>query len=351
MKLCDTLLFVSTSLMVISLFVAGITDSPKYHNIEITDWLCSHNRLLCLKNLPQHNTQCEPQLPFKAATSRDVVIGMFVPKRGWTEQHLEMMSFVFYLMRQTIPKAHLVLFLAEQLKGVEVWDKMVQTYSIDAIYVNVPEGWNMVNYRFMLYKEYLKEHEGEIDRVIFCDSKDIYMLRDPFKQINNQNSLIIGREFRSSEDDDYYSYDGFYQYYNNYVWMKDAYGETFTKELKEKKAPINNAGFGGGDVHSMIKLLTIWTNEMVRIGGQQRWGFDQAVYNYLIYNGTISSQFPYAHFADCKHDRICMFSEKRVNLVKGIPYLFDGCIPHVLHRDGLSFNMMDVKRYPQNNFS
>ncbi|ELP85810.1 hypothetical protein EIN_281810 [Entamoeba invadens IP1] len=348
MRRDEVALIYSLGLVVLLLVVTSTTDSPVFYKNDITDWMCSYNRILCVKNIPPHNDMCEPELPYPPGNERDAILGMFIPKSGWTENHLEMMTFVFYLMRKIVPDCQIVLFLGEQLKGIQVWDEMVAKYQIKAVYTALPKDWNMINHRFVLYKNYLIEHENEIDRAIFCDSKDIYFLRDPFTKIAKNNSLIVGREFRSIDPDDFYSYDGFYQYYNNFIWMKEAYGQDYAEELRLKKAPINNAGFGGGDVKSMITLFTMWTDEMIKIGGQRRWGFDQAVYNKLVYSGELKKKIPFMHLADCKHDRICMFSTQRIDLQNGVPYLFDGCIPHVLHRDGLTYKMMDAQRYPDN---
>ena len=345
LKLKDKIVLYPFLIVVALLFIIGFTDNPHFYSTEITDWKCKHNRILCLKNLPEYNATCEAPMPHPSHSSRDVILGMFVPKKGWTEGHLEMMTYVYYLMRKIMPEVHIVLFLGKQLEGIPVWDKLVKDYNIDAKYITVEEGWNMINYRFMLYKNYLIEHQNEIDRVIYCDSKDIYMLRDPFKKIGKKESLIVGREFRSIDDKDFYSYDGFYQYYNNYEWMADAYGVEFTEILKRNKSPINNGGFGGGDIQSMIKYLTLWTNEMIAIGGQKRWGYDQATLNKLVYTGVMNKEIPHIHYSDCKNDRICMFSERRIEYKNGIPYMMDGCIPHLLHRDGLTWKMMDRKRY------
>ena len=334
-------------LMILSLLYSFI-DTPLIFGAKVNSYLCKYNRILCLDNLPPLNPKCDPSTPYPHASSRDLVIGMFVPKKGWTEGHLEMISFVFYLMRKTTPKVNLVMFLGDVLKNEEKWTKVMKTYNVTVEYVHVPEGWNMVNYRFVLYRDYLMKHTNDYDRVIFCDSKDIYFLRDPFTQIGMNNTLLVGREFRSADPNDFYSYKGVYQYYNNYIWMVQSYGEQMAETLKNNNSVINNAGFGGGDIKSMIKLLSMWVDEMIRIKGQDRSGFDQSVYNYLIYSGKLTSEMNYTTFLDCSHYKICMFSEKRVALRNGIPYLSDGCVPHVLHRDGLSYNMLDIRRYPDN---
>lgn len=344
-KFKDKIVLYPFLIIVSLLIIIGFTDTPKFHSTEPNEKNCKYNRILCLENLPEYNPTCEAPMPYPSHTKRDVILGMFVPKKGWTEGHLEMMSYVYYLMRKIMPNVHIVLFLGKQLENIPEWDNLIKEYQIDVKYISVEEGWNMINYRFMLYKNYLIEHQQEIDRVIYCDSKDIYMLRDPFTKIGMKEYLIVGREFRSIDENDYYSYDGFYQYYNNYEWMADAYGIEFTEELKKEKKPINNGGFGGGDVQSMIKYLTLWTDEMIKIGGQKRWGYDQATLNKLVYTGIMNKELPFIHYSDCKNDRICMFSERRIEYKNGIPYLFDGCIPHLLHRDGLTYKMMDRKRY------
>ncbi|KAL7711842.1 Uncharacterized protein QTN25_010484 [Entamoeba marina] len=327
------LLFVTISLISTSILVSFL-DTPIIQKPVINDWLCKHNRILCLHNLPPVSDECDPPMENPEASDRDVVLGMFCTKT-WCN-------------RRTFRNDIILMFLGDSLKGKENWNKVMKTYNVTVEYVSVPEGWNMVNYRFVLYRDYLIKHSNDVDRVIFCDSKDIYFLRDPFKQIGKSKSLLIGREFRSENDKDYYSFDGFYQYYNNYVWMNQAYGLEVVEWMKKNDMVINNAGFGGGDIQSMTTLLTMWVDEMIRIGGQNRWGFDQAIYNYLIHSGKLKDVMDYIELGDCKHNRICMFSEKRIYLKNGIPYLYNGCVPHVLHRDGLTYNMMDVRRYPNN---
>ena len=62
--------------------------------------------------------------------------------------------------------------------------------NIEVILKEGYEGWNIVNSRFFMIKEYLEKNKGKINRIMMADLTDVFVFGDIFSTFD-ENDLIM----------------------------------------------------------------------------------------------------------------------------------------------------------------
>ncbi|GAB3637405.1 hypothetical protein GCM10027422_29950 [Hymenobacter arcticus] len=138
----------------------------------------------------------------------------------------------------------------------------------------LPDPIHIYNFRHFLYLDYLLKHEGEFEKVLLTDVRDVVFQRDPF-DFNMENALYVAMESRTRKTADC-------QY--NSAWIKNGYGEEVMLEM----APhiISCAGTTLGPTHRVKTYLEALLREIMTLRDAYDCA-DQAVHNRLLQQGKL----------------------------------------------------------------
>ena len=129
--------------------------------------------------------------------------------------------------------------------------------------------------RFFLALEVVQTHRNSLTHVLLADSRDVIFQQDPFEQIGPR--LVSGLEEKIIGDCP-----------RNSDWIIQVYGTDVHSRLS--KRTVVCAGITLGPVEEVEKYLLAMCGEIWRclpkVAGIEQ--YDQAIHNYLIYNGQVS---------------------------------------------------------------
>ena len=128
--------------------------------------------------------------------------------------------------------------------------------------------------RFELEKQWIQEHESEIDRVFHSDAFDVYFQKDPFGPDIVKDKLTFILEphaFRSC---------GW-----NLAWMNECYGERVTSSINTRFIICSGSIIGGKDPYLKLLDLMISQKEWTKCWEASK---DQPILNYLVWTGKVS---------------------------------------------------------------
>ena len=132
---------------------------------------------------------------------------------------------------------------------------------------------NVINSRWKLYSEYLKNNPNKYNLVFTGDSRDIIFQRDIFKVYKDIKKPFLGLAIE----------DGFIsQEPLNKIWVIDAYGEELFNTIKDKRIICLGTIWGTAD--KFLEFVDTMWNILSSEWGVKGKVIDQGVGNYIVYH-------------------------------------------------------------------
>jgi hypothetical protein len=132
--------------------------------------------------------------------------------------------------------------------------------------------WQCAAARFFAYETYLQELDGQFDKVMLTDVRDVVFQRDPF-DFPMTGSLCAFQESLNRIGDDYF----------NSRWIKESFGRAAFTQLCEY--PVFCSGVTLGTAAGVANYLETMTRHLLpRVG---LIGYDQGVHNFLVHTGAL----------------------------------------------------------------
>ena len=277
-----------------------------------------------------YDGECGDFFKYKENNERDLIFySIYYKDEKSFLRHKEKSYMTHSINKASIPNAKRILYLYGDPPGNTFFDDM-KNMGIEVIKHNKPivEPFNAALHRFEAMYEYLIEHENEFDRVVHSDFRDVIWFADGFRcfskddmYITSESQIALGKEEHNT----------YIKSWINSKWMEEGYGLKFVRELKKNNSVIMNVGLAFGGTKQMINYLKIMVDEMNRNKNSiERWGYDQALINYLYYTNQLPnvtvikpSQFiGFDVFSGLNYD-----SQNKVFYVKG-----SKCSPIIRHK-------------------
>ena len=146
--------------------------------------------------------------------------------------------------------------------------------SCGVIVYKTPEKYKnmkIINYRWKIYEEFLKNNKDKYNLVFTADIRDVFFQRDIFKYYENYKSFLgVALE------------DGYLSNYFNKNWILNAYGEDIYKILQNER--IICVGTIWGTVDKFYQFSKIMNEILNSEWSLSKNVIEQAVGNYLIYH-------------------------------------------------------------------
>lgn len=139
---------------------------------------------------------------------------------------------------------------------------------------------NIMVRRFIYYYLYLKKNYSKFSNVLLTDIRDVYWQKSIFDSLIKKglyvyledDSVVIG-----NEND------------NNIKWIKNVFGSVVAKETNKLLGKVSScAGIVIGDTSSIILYLESMIDIILKYNSY-RYGDDQAIHNYIVYNNLVTS--------------------------------------------------------------
>jgi hypothetical protein len=154
--------------------------------------------------------------------------------------------------------------------------KKIQFIKVDQFNLNI------VDYRWVVYDEYLRNNKENINLILFTDMSDIVFLKNPFDLISTKpNTIFVGDEPTTVSD-------GWIK--KRSVFFHNILPEIIEHEKLNGNKKLLNCGIVGGEVaivsefvHEMAEILSKANLELTT--------FDMVVLNYLIYTKYVNRFF------------------------------------------------------------
>ena len=131
----------------------------------------------------------------------------------------------------------------------------------------------IINSRWKIYSDFLKQNKEKYNQIFTGDVRDIYFQNDLFNYYKNVNKSFLGVAIE----------DGFLaQDIHNRNWLINAYGEELYKTIKNER--IICVGTIWGTVDKFIEFSDIMWERLSSEWSIKRKVIEQAVGNYIIYH-------------------------------------------------------------------
>jgi hypothetical protein len=133
---------------------------------------------------------------------------------------------------------------------------------------------NTVDYRWVIYKEFLNNTQEEINSIIFTDISDVVFLKNPFEFIDTKpDTILIGTEECNLT--------------NCWLTERNGYFYDIIKDFKEYEInnaalQLNNCGIVGGNF-DIMKSFVNDVADILLLGNVEKDTVDMSVTNYLIH--------------------------------------------------------------------
>ncbi|KAL7714460.1 Uncharacterized protein QTN25_007984 [Entamoeba marina] len=182
--------------------------------------------------------------------------------------------------------------------------------------------------------KYLLQHEGEYDRVVASDFRDVYWLNDFFRTIDSDEVIVMTECFSYKKGLKTGCFNaGHPQHLRQWMYRSAKDTNDVNKIIKMSVASINSGVIAGGFKH-MLEFFKTWVahSEQSKLG---LWGYEQSLINILYYTGKMN-HIPIV-IEQCSQ-RMCFAPEIRNDNLnmgpdqKSITYRVDGCSPVLMHK-------------------
>jgi hypothetical protein len=159
----------------------------------------------------------------------------------------------------------------------------INKHQDDIQFINVEQkSLNIVDYRWVVYDEYLKINKDNIDMILFTDISDVVFLKNPFDfMLCKPDMLFVGTEETTIS--------------NNWITKRNRYFHKIIPDIIEyekqhRNKKLNNCGILGGNVN----LISEFIHDMATIllqANLESTTFDMVVLNYLLYTKYVDKFF------------------------------------------------------------
>ncbi|ELP84652.1 hypothetical protein EIN_173170 [Entamoeba invadens IP1] len=265
---------------------------------------------------------CGKVFRYLSNNNRDVILGSLEYKtlcQGrvfWT---------AIKMARQAVPKARFVILIQKGYPSYCEGDmNIMRELGVELVFFDKKFQGDMSSLRFFHYLDYLKQHINNIDRVVLMDVRDVFFFGDFFMTFST-NEMSFVRECRSDTDPSLCY--GPATFSTHGVWLEKFFGGEVRKQFEEQKLPAVNGGFMFGGVEKVIQMLEIFESFVDK--RKMKWGYDQALFNVLYYNGTFNSIG--AEASDCTQ-RFCYLGDSFRTVQKTILMGKSDCSPVATHK-------------------
>jgi hypothetical protein len=217
----------------------------------------------------------------------------------------------------------------------------IKYFNVKIIKIQEPINNRIVNYRFKLYEDFLRNNRDKYKLVLFIDVRDSFFQKDIFKYYENIKSFLS----LSLED-------GYLSHFLNKRWIMKSFGSKIYNRIKHERIIC-----GGTILGSLDKVLK-FSSKIWKIINKSDYSRkkcnDQAVINYLIYykklfaNDTIirneNKDSPFLTLGISKPESFMIDSEDNILNIKGQ-------IPAVIHQYDRHkiIKIKVLKKYSNNN--
>lgn len=150
--------------------------------------------------------------------------------------------------------------------------------NIHFIQVKYDPNYNPNVYRYFVYKEFLKEYEGQINNIFCTDISDIVVLKNPFEQalyMDNPNKLFCGDEPKTLNDE---------WMLEHSTHLRNGIKDYYTYEKTFGEQQLLNCGIIGGSVKIMQQFIAELTDIHEKYNQNNHTAFtgDMGAFNYLV---------------------------------------------------------------------
>ena len=158
-----------------------------------------------------------------------------------------------------------------------------QTDSIRFIKVDYSGKFNGNVYRYMVYNEFLKKYESQIEHVFFTDIGDVEVVKNPFEDAyfkQNPHAIFCGDEPNVLDCT---------WMHNHCEHLRNQIPDFLDFEIKNKAETLLNCGIIGGKALVLTLLMEALAkmHKVVAFQNQTPYTLDMGVFNY-----TIRTLFP-----------------------------------------------------------
>jgi hypothetical protein len=215
------------------------------------------------------------------STSRDVI--MFYASHYQPGLHLTLSSLV-----ATGTSCHIVVFTSSFFGPPPEFDILIKRARIELILnCDSKDNRSLVGHmlRYEYESEWLHSHLREIDRVIHCDSYDVFFQGDPFQNLVPHDRILLIRENLLISSCDWNSH-----------WLKRCYGNDTWYLIRDYN--VICTGLISGNAKEYLRLINVMME-------QSQWkscwesSKDQPIFNYLHWMGIFEAQGFQFEYTDC----------------------------------------------------
>jgi hypothetical protein len=133
---------------------------------------------------------------------------------------------------------------------------------------------NAVDYRWVIYSEFLKYNKNKYDNILFTDISDVIFLKNPFEFIEkNKENIFIGSEESILE--------------NEWLLVRNKYFYNIIPDFKEYEntyydIQLKNCGIVGGNINIVSEFIDDMSDLLLN-GNVEEDTVDMSITNYLIH--------------------------------------------------------------------
>ena len=231
--------------------------------------------------------------------------------------------------KKVLPNCKIICFMPKEAIHKKTINELKKN-NIEVILKEGYEGWNIVNSRFFMIKNYLEKNKGKINRIMMADLTDVFVFADIFSTFD-ENDLIINEECREFNRKDDKNCLVFAEQILAINWMNKAYPneQNKIKNLINKRVFNINAGLILGGYNKILKFLNILLRNF-DYNKKGEYGYDQS---------TLLLKYYDEEFKDlnitlepCTQrmclDSISLLSNKNTTEI----YYSNGCSPVIIHK-------------------
>jgi hypothetical protein len=129
---------------------------------------------------------------------------------------------------------------------------------------------NIINYRYKLYEDFLKNNPDKYNLVLAIDIRDSIFQKDIFKYYENNKSFLV-----LAIEDDYLTHP------INKMWIIEAFGNNIYKIIENERIVCSGTILGSANKFIEFSSM-IWKIANTNNYSRHNWN-DQAIVNYLVY--------------------------------------------------------------------
>ena len=332
----NIIFYISFIILLISLF-KYIYD--ELTNKEIDFFMKRKAKYPLAKNFNlNYKGECGKIFKYKPHNSKDYVFLSFKyipPKLPLIKRKLKILRIYTIIAniidsyKKVLPNCKIICFMPKEAIHKKTINELKKN-NIEVILKEGYEGWNIVNSRFFMIKEYLEKNKGKINRIMMADLTDVFVFGDIFSTFD-ENDLIINEECREFNRKDDKNCLVFGEQEMAVNWMNRSYPneQNKIKNLINKRVFNINAGLILGGYNKILKFLNILLRNF-DYNKKGEYGYDQSTLLLKYYDEEFKDLN--ITLEQCTQrmclDTMSLLSNKKTTEI----YYSNGCSPVIIHK-------------------